>query len=411
MPGAISVPFPRPKNDSATVSPRWQQSPMSIKMGSFGGRFYPGISPGVMMGPLDARVPMALSSSLGDEHDKLMKALGSDDPLHRDDFCRNYSCCGLDLQDLHALLEHFEEAHVVVLESPMLDPNRSINHTPAFDPDAMELDSGPSSSASSPPSTPPLTSTAAFESSIRPPPNRRMSAFSTAGSSRPGSSRSGTCTPTAEDAFNNYALYSDFSSLMPGAAPAPPAIRQPPNSKCIPPQLLYSHSAPSTAPSTPMVSRVSSPTPSLSTPHHLSHSHTQSSSHPHPPAQIQASTTLSRPASSLLLSKPFRCPTKGCNKSYKQANGLKYHITHGQCNFMPRDPSLEGLNEREADQKSRPYVCQVGSCTRRYKNMNGLRYHYQHSGAHGAVGLALLASGQSSSKDTGVEMGQFPMEH
>jgi hypothetical protein len=28
--------------------------------------------------------------------------------------------------------------------------------------------------------------------------------------------------------------------------------------------------------------------------------------------------------------------------------------------------------------------------------MNGLRYHYQHSGAHGAAGLALLASGQHS---------------
>jgi transcription factor SFP1 len=97
-----------------------------------------------------------------------------------------------------------------------------------------------------------------------------------------------------------------------------------------------------------------------------------------------------------MLSKPFKCPTKGCNKSYKQANGLKYHITHGQCNFLPRDPSLDGLNDAEADQKSRPYACQVGSCTRRYKNMNGLRYHYQHSGAHGAAGLALLASGQHS---------------
>lgn len=73
------------------------------------------------------------------------------------------------------------------------------------------------------------------------------------------------------------------------------------------------------------------------------------------------------------VSKPFKCPTVGCNKSYKQANGLKYHITHGQCNFMPRDPALEGLNESEADEKSRPYVCQVGNCTRRYKNMNGLR--------------------------------------
>ncbi|KAH8113043.1 hypothetical protein DFH11DRAFT_1510920 [Phellopilus nigrolimitatus] len=107
------------------------------------------------------------------------------------------------------------------------------------------------------------------------------------------------------------------------------------------------------------------------------------------------STTLSRPASSLLLSKPFKCPKAGCMKSYKQANGLKYHVTHGQCNFNPPPElsSVEGLTEREAERRLRPFCCQVPPCQRRYKNMNGLRYHYQHSGDHGAVGLALLASG------------------
>lgn len=49
--------------------------------------------------------------------------------------------------------------------------------------------------------------------------------------------------------------------------------------------------------------------------------------------------------------------------------------------------------EREAERRLRPFACGVGDCQRRYKNMNGLRYHYQHSGEHGAVGLALLASG------------------
>ncbi|PPR03042.1 hypothetical protein CVT24_012428, partial [Panaeolus cyanescens] len=213
----------------------------------------------------------------------------------------------------------------------------------------------------------------------------------------------------------------------------------------------------------------------------------------------------------LLLSKPFRCPKPNCNKSYKQANGLKYHMTHGSCNFAPpkdlehvkdllerkrrereaqalamaqqgqggganpsggtaggagggagltRSASLgsggggmgigltiptSGLGgnhpslpstplsshppsanpsepgtplsptsilsltysdlsnisesdlrevEREAERRLRPFACGVGDCQRRYKNMNGLRYHYQHSGEHGAVGLALLASGQ-----------------
>ncbi|PCH39382.1 hypothetical protein WOLCODRAFT_167926 [Wolfiporia cocos MD-104 SS10] len=31
------------------------------------------------------------------------------------DFCSNFSCCGLALKDLHALLDHFEEHHVLVL--------------------------------------------------------------------------------------------------------------------------------------------------------------------------------------------------------------------------------------------------------------------------------------------------------
>ncbi|KAF9078587.1 hypothetical protein BDP27DRAFT_18026 [Rhodocollybia butyracea] len=40
-------------------------------------------------------------------------------------------------------------------------------------------------------------------------------------------------------------------------------------------------------------------------------------------------------SSGLLQSKPFKCPKPNCNKSYKQANGLKYHMTHGSCNFAP----------------------------------------------------------------------------
>ncbi|KAG8975740.1 hypothetical protein FRB90_009443, partial [Tulasnella sp. 427] len=109
--------------------------------------------------------------------------------------------------------------------------------------------------------------------------------------------------------------------------------------------------------------------------------------HPGPPPPTQATTSFS---------KPFKCPTPNCNKSYKQANGLKYHMTHGQCCFLPKDPALEGLDEAEKDKVERPFGCGVGGCERRYKNMNGLRYHYQHSGAHGAVGLALLAAGTHS---------------
>jgi len=230
--------------------------------------------------------------------------------------------------------------------------------------------------------------------------------------------------------------------------PSPPAYEdqvQTPNSisepssptGCVPPALLYT-SADNTPISTPSSSRIPSPTsgasyfnslPGGSTASTTSASiKTESPTASSAAATPRASTTLSRPASSLLLSKPFRCPKPNCNKSYKQANGLKYHMTHGSCNFAPPkdleqvqallaskrsqrqaaeangeevDSSYGMISEgemreveREAERRLRPFACGVADCQRRYKNMNGLRYHYQHSGDHGAIGLALLASGQ-----------------
>jgi transcription factor SFP1 len=236
----------------------------------------------------------------------------------------------------------------------------------------LDADSSPSSSASSPPSTPPMDSASAFDISVLRPSSRMpTSAYTTPSHSRPHSPHS----DCRADAFNQYASYSRFSSLMPGAVETPPPdSSQSPNAKCIPPALLFSSSAQTTPTGSPAGSRISSPVPHK-TNGNVSASARKSSQSAASSAKDAggSSTTLSRPAAALMLSKPFRCPTVGCNKSYKQANGLKYHITHGQCNFMPRDPSLDGLDDHEADQKSRPYVCQVGSCTRRYKNMNGLR--------------------------------------
>ncbi|KAL1941673.1 hypothetical protein VTO73DRAFT_7112 [Trametes versicolor] len=58
----------------------------------------------------------------------------------------------------------------------------------------------------------------------------------------------------------------------------------------------------------------------------------------------RASTTLSRPASSLLLCEPFRCPRPNCHNSYTRMDGLKYHMAHGSCNFAP-PKDLEHLLE------------------------------------------------------------------
>ncbi|KAL4243614.1 C2H2-type domain-containing protein [Abortiporus biennis] len=450
-------------------------SPASFRAGSFGSRFYPGMSPGQLLGPLDPNDFRfgKVSSSIESDRGSIINALNVFD--RQDELCRDYQCCGVNLTDMHALVDHFEECHVVVVDPNASQPAyRTVQAAVAgppnpyfpegqvpqaynqgsFDPDDMELDAdnhaGVSSGSSSPPDTPISTPLSSYPvttplvpngaSGSRPPP---ISAFDTTTvlPSRSGHTisvgfpliRSGPMAPPrAEDAFNAYAGYSDYSSLLPGTvsnvqAPSGPVEDQGPfntspysRNGCVPPALLLNSNA-GTPASTPGPSRVASPTEGAGgMPPNVGSSTTPppSASNLSGAQTARASTTLSRPATSLLLSKPFKCPKPNCNKSYKQANGLKYHMTHGSCNFAPpkdlehlqallaskRSQKAEGDEpisdaelrevEKEAERRLRPYACGVGDCQRRYKNMNGLRYHYQHSGDHGAIGLALLASGQ-----------------
>ncbi|CAG8465536.1 11088_t:CDS:2 [Paraglomus occultum] len=67
-------------------------------------------------------------------------------------------------------------------------------------------------------------------------------------------------------------------------------------------------------------------------------------------------------------SKPFRCTVVGCPKTYKNANGLKYHKAHGHS-------TQSGNGDRCAE---KPYKCDIDSCTKAYKNPNGLKYHLDH---------------------------------
>lgn len=320
-----------------------------------------------------------------------------------------------------------------------------------------------------------------------------------------------------------YARFaSDYSSTMPGAqfnaASCDEASalnlttqqerqlqlqRQEQNAGCVPPALLFASTASTCG------SRVSSSTQQRSSKSSSGHSNlAKSYSVPQvsPPGVTSSGSgaasptgpsalSVTRPPAPLLLSKPFKCPKPNCNKSYKQANGLKYHLTHGSCNFAPpkdlehvkdllerkrkekeqqhQQEGQQGANltrstslgsaptsstapipmtnissahaqtqpptpsetiggaaisptsilgltynelsnisesdlrevEREAERRLRPFACGVGDCQRRYKNMNGLRYHYQHSGDHGAIGLALLASGQHECLSVGKRHG------
>jgi len=69
--------------------------------------------------------------------------------------------------------------------------------------------------------------------------------------------------------------------------------------------------------------------------------------------------------------KKYRCTVPGCNKSYKNPGGLKYHLQHGH---------FENTGDPEMDKiMHKPFQCTFENCGKRYKNMNGLKYHIEHS--------------------------------
>ncbi|KAJ4520504.1 Transcriptional regulator of ribosomal biogenesis proteins [Exophiala dermatitidis] len=114
--------------------------------------------------------------------------------------------------------------------------------------------------------------------------------------------------------------------------------------------------------------------------------------------------------------KPFRCPVIGCEKAYKNQNGLKYHKSHGHNNqrlqengdgtFSIVDPDTQAPYPGTLGmEKEKPYKCEV--CQKRYKNLNGLKYHKTHSppcnpelqlnaGKSPSLGMANMMAAQSA---------------
>ncbi|PVF94068.1 hypothetical protein CPB86DRAFT_714023 [Serendipita vermifera] len=387
MPAAVQI----PSRDHTTAQPPQAGSPMSYKtMLGVSRSFRAAVSPMQGFGHSDVDFKLSSSMTVGSvesESSRLMRALSGSQSrasgntlgeyLHsttrEKEFCSDFTCCGTTLNDLHALVEHFEDCHVRVVPSefpfPVPGPTAPttssvvsiLGAAPAgMDPEEMEMehDAPSPSSSNSPPHTPlAQPGASAFDTTSVFLPYRRTSDLG----------------PTAAY-FNGTPMVQRSHSI--GTHPNGPGIQ---------PALLTR-----TPDDTPQSSPPATPSSNTKTLNGTRRIITgpivpNAASDPRPP---------------LPGGKPFRCPTPNCTKSYKQANGLKYHLTHGQCSFLPPDPVLENLTDKEADERLRPFVCAVGSgaggkgggCGRRYKNMNGLRYHYQHSGAHGAVGLAMLAA-------------------
>lgn len=63
--------------------------------------------------------------------------------------------------------------------------------------------------------------------------------------------------------------------------------------------------------------------------------------------------------------RPYKCKISGCNKAYKNPGGLKYHLHHGHCEDTG-DPEMNNIMHK-------PYQCTILECGKRYKNLNGLK--------------------------------------
>lgn len=89
-------------------------------------------------------------------------------------------------------------------------------------------------------------------------------------------------------------------------------------------------------------------------------------------------------AESVAYDKPYVCKEQGCGKTYKNANGLKYHKIHGHCEGTTIDDdqlcnlSLFDTSNFLAYKLQRPYECSF-ECPKRYKNLNGVKYHLEKS--------------------------------
>ncbi|KAG0281819.1 hypothetical protein BGZ95_009756 [Linnemannia exigua] len=94
---------------------------------------------------------------------------------------------------------------------------------------------------------------------------------------------------------------------------------------------------------------------------------------------------LTRTGNSNTSDKPYRCSVLGCDKAYKNPNGLKYHNLHGHC-------STGGMCETDSPE-TKPYVCTFLECGKRYKNLNGLKYHIEHSHPNLTAALRAHQSG------------------
>jgi len=228
--------------------------------------------------------------------------------------CSNFTCCGLHLSDLHSLLEHFEETHVVVIDNagnpvfPHTDFDDfhvpSVDTQPQFDPLAYpytslvcsypQLDPQPINVPNQPQYRSELVSPVEVESPI-PSAYYQQHTFM-----------------DREHFVEESDILADFDAFTPesdnnqSSPTSEPLMALPPSSFV------------------------------TDTPYHRgdlpSYEHRHRADY-----KSRILSTKPRPYQRRR-EKAHKCPTPGCSKSYLNPNGLKYHVEKGTCKIEPLYP-------------------------------------------------------------------------
>jgi transcription factor SFP1 len=70
----------------------------------------------------------------------------------------------------------------------------------------------------------------------------------------------------------------------------------------------------------------------------------------------------------------YICAVIECGKQYKNANGLKYHLLHAHPDGVGVPAEYHDLfQKKKEDEGHRPYTCSIAGCEKKYKNLNGLK--------------------------------------
>lgn len=263
------------------------------------------------------------------------------------DFCSNFSCCGLCLAGMHQLIDHFEENHAVVFgkDGRPIYPVTEDTTTPQTSSDSdMSHDTQDRCSsiiADYPQTHPPLSPSSMLSEGIGT--DARL-AFQTEHLSKPNRLFSDIMADF--DPFD-YDLSSSSSSAMSSASSSARSSPIPSQPICLPPSLLTipppSVNNDSDHDQDMLIDVVDMPPLSGAKTHGGTPKEKKQVHIGRPPkprvfdvgGRRGKSVEGQSPQKRRDREKAYKCPHSGCSKQYLNPNGLKYHLEKGTCSIDP----------------------------------------------------------------------------